>query len=61
MSTAVAEGLLGASVKAFAEGAGEGAASEICSALIGSLFGGGDDASAEADSKIICLMILINK
>ncbi|KAJ4022706.1 hypothetical protein NW752_000084 [Fusarium irregulare] len=53
MTTAVAEGLLGASLKAFAKGAGEGAASEICSALIGSLFGGGDDASAEADSKIL--------
>ncbi|RBR26479.1 uncharacterized protein FIESC28_00773 [Fusarium coffeatum] len=53
MSTAIAEDLVGASLKALAKGAGEEAVSEICSSLMGSVFGGGDDSSAAADAKIL--------
>lgn len=53
MSTAIAEDLVGASLKALAKGAGEEAVSEICSSLMGGVFGGGDDSSAAADAKIL--------
>ncbi|KAJ4122819.1 hypothetical protein NW768_010264 [Fusarium equiseti] len=53
MSEVIAEDLVGASLKAFAKGAGEEGVNEICSTLMGSFFGGGDTSSAAADEKIL--------
>ncbi|KAJ3540110.1 hypothetical protein NM208_g5206 [Fusarium decemcellulare] len=53
MSTAVAERLVGMSLKALGKGAGEEAVKEICSLFMGDIFGGGDGGNAEANAEIL--------
>lgn len=53
MSTAIAEDLVGVSLKAPAKSADEEAGKDIYASLMCSIFGGGDGLSAEADVQIL--------